>query len=258
MRCTRRFGIALVLLPLLAGTAAAQGITTRTILLKSGDEQIKAFVAEPPGKGPHPAVVVIQEWWGLNDWIKENAKRLAEKGYVALAPDLYRGKVTDNPKMAAQLIKGLPKDRALRDLEAAFRMLAMMRNVNKDRIGAIGWCMGGGYALELAMHQPNLAACVICYGRVTSDKDQLKKVKAAVLGIFGEEDKGIPADGVRAFEKELKSLGEVERIHIFKDAGHGFMRPANGKTPNPAYREAQAREAWRAIDAFLDKRLQKK
>ncbi len=258
MRCTRRFWTALALLPLLAGTAAAQEVKTRMITIKSGDEEIKAFLAEPAGKGPHPGLIVIQEWWGLNDWIKENAKRLAEKGYVALAPDLYRGKVTDNPKVAGQLIKGLPKDRALRDLQAAYSTLAHMKNVNKDRIGSIGWCMGGGYSLELAMHQPHLKACVICYGRVTSDKDQLKNVKAAVLGIFGLEDKGIPAAGVRAFERELKSLGDVERVHIFAGAGHGFMRPTNGSNPNPAYRADQARHAWQEIDAFLRKRLQNK
>src|SRR5262245_13389835 len=118
MRSTRKFWAALVVLPLLVQTASAQ-VKTRDITIKSGDEDIKAFLAEPAGKGPFPAIVVIQEWWGLNDWIKDNAKKIAAKGYVCLAPDLYRGKVTDNAKTAAQLIKGLPRDRALRDLKAS-------------------------------------------------------------------------------------------------------------------------------------------
>ena len=257
MRSTRRFWIALALVPLLAGTAAAD-VKTRMITIKSGDEEIQAFLAEPEGKGPHPGLVVIQEWWGLNDWIKENAKRFAEKGFVAIAPDLYRGKVTDNPKVAATLIKGLPRDRALRDLKATVDKLASMPNVRKDRIGSIGWCMGGGYSLQLALAEPHVKACVICYGAVISDKERLKNLKAAVLGIFGEQDKGIPAAGVRAFEQELMSLGVVERVHIFPKAGHGFMRPANGPNPNPAYREAEAREAWQEIDAFLSKQLDKK
>src|SRR5881392_4037102 len=127
-----------LLCPCLAAPAAAQ-VKTSDITFKSGDEEIKGFLAEPEGKGPFPAIVVIQEWWGLNDWIKENAKHLAGKGFVAIAPDLYRGKVTDDPKIASQLIKGLPKDRAVQDLKAAVNAAAAMPNVKKDKIGSIGW-----------------------------------------------------------------------------------------------------------------------
>src|SRR5262245_46702389 len=142
MRQTLRFGMAVLLLPLVTGWAMAE-VKTSEITLKSGDEDIKAFLAQPEGKGPFPGVVLIQEWWGLNDWIKENAKRLAQKGYVALAPDLYRGKVTDEPMVARQLMQGMPQDRALRDLKAAVGTLAGRDGVKKDRIGVIGWCMGG-------------------------------------------------------------------------------------------------------------------
>ena len=96
---------------------------TKEITFKSGDEQIKGFLAEPDGKGPFPAIVVIQEWWGLSDWIKDNAKRLAGQGYVCLAPDLYRGKVTEDRQVASQLLKGLPRDRAVRNLKAAVNAL---------------------------------------------------------------------------------------------------------------------------------------
>ncbi len=257
MRNTRRFWTALALLPLLAGTAAAQ-VKTRMITIKSGDEEIKAFLAEPTGKGPHPALIVIQEWWGLNDWIKENAKRFAEKGYVALAPDLYRGKVANKMVEAAKLRKGLPNDRAMRDLKAAADKLASMPEVNKSRIGSIGWCMGGGYSLQLAMADPRIKACVVCYGAPTSDKDQLKNMKAAVLGIFGQQDKGIPVDAVRACEKAMEELGLKPQIHIYGGAGHGFMRPASSALPNPAYREVEATAAWNEIDRFLSKQLQKK
>jgi carboxymethylenebutenolidase len=251
MRRTRRFWTALLSLPLLAGTAAAQ-VTTSEVPIRSGDEMIKGFLATPPGKGPFPAVVVIQEWWGLNDWIKANAKRLAEKGFVALAPDLYRGKVTDDMKVASQLRKGLPNDRALRDLKGAVEFLSNLQTVDKAHIGSIGWCMGGGYSLELAQNDPRVKACVICYGAVSTDADKLKSLKAKVLGVFGEEDKGIPAKGVREFETALKDVGgKIEKINIYKGAGHGFMRPNNGSTPNPAYREEQTRDAWMQIDRFL-------
>src|SRR5438128_7396805 len=105
MRRALGFLAALALLASAASSASAD-VKTRDITFKSGDEEIKGFLAEPEGKGPFPAVVVIQEWWGLNDWIKENAKRLAGRGYVALAPDLYRGKVTDDRTVASQLLKG--------------------------------------------------------------------------------------------------------------------------------------------------------
>ena len=258
MRNLQRFGCAVLLLPLLAAPALGQ-VVTKDIVLKSGDEEIKGFLAMPEGKGPFPAVVVIQEWWGLNDWIKDNAKRLAAKGYVALAPDLYRGKVTDDMKVAAQLVKGLPPDRALRDLQSAVAYLAHMKNVRKDRIGSIGWCMGGGYSLQLALANHTLKACVICYGRVITDQDKLKPLAARVLGIFGEEDKGIPARSVREFEKALKDGNhKVERIHIFAEAGHGFMRPTNGASKNPAYRENQANQAWVEIEEFFAKTLARK
>src|SRR4051794_1419681 len=181
-----RFWLAVVLLPLLSGLAGAE-VKTREISFKSGGEEVKGFLAEPDGKGPFPAIVVIQEWWGLNDWIKENAKRLAAQGYVTLAPDLYRGKVTSNPTEARQLLQGLPQDRALRDLKAAVGTLTHRKDVNKEKIGSIGWCMGGGLSLQLALADPRVKACAMCYGRVVTEADKLKPLHASVLGIFGEE-----------------------------------------------------------------------
>ena len=116
--------LALILLT----SPARADVETMEITLNSGEGDFKAFVAIPEGKGPFPAVVVIQEWWGLNDWIKENAKSFAKKGYVAIAPDLYHGKATNDPKEAGALIKGLPKDRAIRDLKATVTKLRMARS----------------------------------------------------------------------------------------------------------------------------------
>jgi len=258
MRHTVGFWAAVLLLPVAAGAALAD-VKTMEITFKSGDEEVKGFLAQPDGKGPFPAVVVIQEWWGLNDWIKDNAKRLAGQGYIALAPDLYRGKVTTDMKVASELLKGLPKDRALRDLKAAVNTLADRADVNKDRLGAIGWCMGGGYALQLSMNDPRVKACVICYGRVVGDPAELAPLKATVLGIFGKEDKGIPPKAVQGFEEAMKKAErKVERIHMY-DAGHGFMRPNNGPdTKNPEYREEAAKDAWQQIEAFFAKTLSAK
>jgi carboxymethylenebutenolidase len=245
-----RFGIVALLLILATGSARAE-VKMKDITIKSGDEEIKAVLAEPEGQGPYPGIVVIQEWWGLNDWIKENAQRLANQGYVTVAPDLYHGKVTDDPKVAGQLLKGLPRDRALRDLKAAVDTLVKREDVKKDRIGVIGWCMGGGYALDLALNDKRVKACAMCYGRVVTDASKLKPLQATVLGIFGEQDKGIPVKSVRAFEKAMKTAGKnVAAIHIY-NADHGFMRPNN----NPAYQEEAAKDAWKQIDKFFAETL---
>lgn len=248
--------LAAVALGTLAAPAAraAEG-KAKEITFKSGEEQIKGFLVEPEGKGPFPAIVVIQEWWGLNDWIKNNARKLAAQGYVTLAPDLYRGKVATDMNVARQLLMGLPRDRALRDLKGAVDALAANEKVDKDRIGSIGWCMGGGFSLQLALHDPRVKACAMCYGAVVTDADKLKSLHATVLGLFGAEDRGIKAADVRKFEAALKEAGKkVERIHLFEKSGHGFMREGR----NPAYNAAAAREAWKEIDAFFAKTLQKK
>jgi carboxymethylenebutenolidase len=246
---------AFVLLVLAAAPAFAAGVKTKELTFKSGDDEVRGFLAEPEGKGPFPGVVVIQEWWGLTDWIKENARRLAEQGYVALAPDLYRGKVATDPTTARELMMGLPRDRAVRDLKAAVDTLAAGDNVRKDRLGSIGWCMGGGYSLQLALHDPRVKACVMCYGSPVTDPKKLKPLQATVLGIFGEEDRGIPPATVRKFEEALKEAGKkTGDIREFK-AGHGFMRPGDPGQKNPVYREAEAREAWQDIDKFLARTL---
>jgi carboxymethylenebutenolidase len=250
--CTAGLLLALAASPVLAAAK------TSDITFKSGDEEIKGFLAVPDGAGPHPGIVVIQEWWGLTDWIKENAKRLADQGYVALAPDLYRGKVASNPNQAMQLMRGMPQDRAVRDLKAAVDVLAHRDDVDKQRLGSIGWCMGGGYSLQLALHDDRIKACAMCYGRVVTDPAELKSLNATVLGVFGEEDMGIKPADVRKFEEALKEAGKkTAGIHEYK-AGHGFMRPPSSDLPNQAYREAEAKDAWQQIDKFFASTLKEK
>ncbi|MDE3181019.1 MAG: dienelactone hydrolase family protein, partial [Acidobacteriota bacterium] len=184
----------LMLIPALALTAGSlfgAPVKTRTVTYKSGSERVKGFLAEPQSPGRHPALVVIHEWWGLTPWVKDQAIKLAEHGYVALAVDLYRGEVTDDPSVAHQLARGVPHDRAMRDLEAAFSYLASRPDVNKDKIGSIGWCMGGGYSIELAEAEPKLAACVVNYGALPADADTVQKIHAPVLVSTGAEDRGI-------------------------------------------------------------------
>ncbi len=238
--------LVLLLLSLLV-VGAALGATEKTVTYPSGNETVNGVLYTPPGKGPFPAVVVIHEWWGLAPWVKEQASKLADQGYVTLAVDLYRGKSTSDPAEARQLSGSLPKDRADQDLLAAVNFLKSQKDVDPKRIGTIGWCMGGGYALDLAIQDPALKAAVINYGRLSTDPEALKKIHASVLGIFGGQDRGIPPEAVHRFDDQMKSLGKKVTVNIYPDAGHAFQNPEN-KT---GYRPQDAADAWQKIVAFL-------
>jgi carboxymethylenebutenolidase len=229
---------------------AAEG---KPVTYKSGTETVNAILYTPQGKGPFPALVVIHEWWGLNDWVKEEASKLADQGYVALAIDLYRGKVAATPEEAHEIMRGVPDDRANRDLLAATTYLGSQASVDPKRIGSIGWCMGGGYSLNLAVADPKLKVAVINYGHLASDDTTLKKINADILGIFGGQDKGIPPADVRKFESQMKTLGKTADIHIFPDAGHAFENPNN----KMGYRADDAAQAWKLTTDFLAKYLKK-
>ncbi len=227
--------------------------TSKEFTYKRGDETVKAILYTPEGKGPFPGIVVIHEWWGLNDWVKEQASKLADQGYVALAVDLYRGKVATTADEAHEIMRGVPQDRADRDLDAAFHYLQSQPNVKKNRIGAIGWCMGGGYALDLALEEPELASVVINYGHLATDPSALKKINAPILGIFGAQDRGIPPEDVKKFEQTLKQMGKKIDVTIYPDAGHGFQNPVNG----PGYKPADTADAWKKITDFFASTLKK-
>jgi len=225
----------------------------KSVSYRSGDETVQGVLYTPAGKGPFPGLVVIHEWWGLNDWVKDEASKLADEGYVALAVDLYRGKVATTPEMAHEIMRGVPEDRAKRDLHAAVEFLKSQPSVKKDRIGSIGWCMGGGYALDVALQEPDLAATVINYGHLATDTDALRKINAPILGLFGAQDHGITPDDVHKFEQALQQLGKKVEIKIYDDAGHAFENPNN----KDGYRAEDAADAWKRTVAFLAGTLKK-
>jgi carboxymethylenebutenolidase len=165
----------------------------------------RGYLVLPDGTGKHPAVIVIQEWWGLDDWIRENTARFAKLGYVALAVDLYRGRLATDPGEAHELMRGLPEDRALADLKAGITFLAARSDVDADHIGSVGWCMGGGYSLGLATVEPRLRAAVVNYGRLVTAPEKIAGLHGALLGNFAGADRGIPEGDVRAFETQLKA-----------------------------------------------------
>jgi carboxymethylenebutenolidase len=207
----------------------------------SGPETVHALLYSPAGggSGRHPAIIVIHEWWGLNDWVKEQAADLAAHGYVALAVDLYRGQVAEDPDTAHQLSRGVPQDRGIRDLKAAGTFLRTNKHVDPSRIGTIGWCMGGGYALSFAVADPNLKAVVANYGPPPTDESSLAQIHAAILGNYGGLDKGIPPATVESFAAEMKKLGKPVDVKIYPDAGHAFENPSN----KAGYRAEDAADA---------------
>ncbi|MBI5763208.1 MAG: dienelactone hydrolase family protein [Planctomycetes bacterium] len=229
----------------------APKITAESITLGTGDAKFTCYVAQPAGDKPAPGLVLIHEWWGLNDWVKKQADRYAAMGYVAIAPDLYHGEVAKDAEHAHELMRGLADERAVTDMKAAFDFLAKHKQVAGKPIGAMGWCMGGGFALKLAIAEPKLACTVVCYGKPVTDVDQLKKIKGPLLGIWGAIDRGIE---VEPFKKALDEAGVKHTHHIYPGAGHAFLNETNKR----GYNKEQADKAWKEIDGFLKTYLNRK
>ena len=208
--------------------------------------KVTGFLALPRDTRRHRAIIVIHEWWGLNEWVKEQAEKLAENGYVTLAVDLYQGKVTADPSEARKLKRRLRQEHAIGDLKAAFDYLADRSDVDPKHIGSLGWSMGGGLAVQLAIHEPRLAACVVNYGPLPTNTRDIQKIDVPMLGIFGALDRGIPADKVRAFEECMKVAGKRVDIEIYSGAGHAFENPSNR-----GHRPEAAADAWsRTLEFF--------
>jgi carboxymethylenebutenolidase len=248
---TISLGLLLALVP--GGVARAQGtVTVGTLDYKSGSEKVSSVIARPVwGPSKKPGVLLIHHWWGLDEFTRRKAHELASEGLVVLAVDLYRGKVTSDSEVAHQLARGLPADRALRDLHAAVDALARDRDVDASRIGVVGWCMGGGLAAQLTPTEPRIKATVIYYGALPTDAGTIARWKAATLGNFGEDDKGIPAADVRAFAAALAQHGVVADFKIYPGVGHAFASPVKPDAPRPA----AAKDADARTVAFLKKTL---
>jgi carboxymethylenebutenolidase len=199
-----------------------------------------------------PAVVMIHEWWGLNDNIKDMADELASEGYVVLAADLYNGEVATTPDKAMQLVGTVREnpEQAISNLQSAVQYLASLPNVNSSRIASLGWCFGGGQSLQLALNseQNPLAATLIYYGNLVNDTNELSKINWPVLGIFGNQDQSIPVESVNAFEQALNEIGITNEIYIYPGVGHAFANPSGDN-----YAPAETADAWEKTLAFLKK-----
>jgi carboxymethylenebutenolidase len=200
-----------------------------------------------------PAVVMIHEWWGLNENIKNMANLLAKQGFVVLAADLYKGEVANNPERAMELVQTVRNNQnnSINNLQTAVKYLSLLPNVDSSKIASLGWCFGGGQSLQLALNSQDhlLAATILYYGTpLVTDKALLSKIKWPVLGIFGDKDQSIPIEEIKQFGNSLNQSGITNNIHIYKGVGHAFANPSGDN-----YAPKETEDAWQKTLSFLKK-----
>lgn len=227
-------------------------LQTRTVeFAVEGGGKAAAFEARPSGTGAYPGVLVVQEWWGLNDHIRDIAERLAAEGFVALAPDLYKGKTTKDPDLAAAWMAALDREEAMTILLAALRFLQEKEPVYAEHIGVVGFCMGGSYALLLACRVPALKAAIPFYGDVPDPISEVSKIRCPVLFIAGGKDKWINESKVRPLEEAFDQYGVQGEVRVYPEADHAFF---NDTRPD-VYNAPAAQDAWTRALGLLSRTL---
>jgi carboxymethylenebutenolidase len=211
-------------------------------------DETQGFLAKPAGQGEFPGIVMIHEWWGLNDNIKEMAEKLASHGYVVLAVDLYNGDVATTSDQARQLITSFDIDAGIQNMNYAASYIR--ENHNVEKLGSIGWCFGGGQSLNLALNNQDMDATVIYYGSLVTEQESLSSIKWPVLGIFAELDQGIPVESVNSFESSLDDLNIPNEIHIYPGVNHAFANPSGDR-----YAPDESKDAWQKTLEFLESNL---
>jgi carboxymethylenebutenolidase len=234
---------------------ALDSVTTHGewVKIKKGNENIRAYVAYPERKTKAPAVIVIHEIFGLTDWEPTVADRLAKEGYVAIVPDLLsskHGKSPANPDEGRKLVGELEPDRVTADLNATYDYVNGLPAVAKGQVGTIGFCWGGGQSFRYATNNPRLTAVVVAYGPAPDTAD-LKRIKAPVLGIYGENDERINAK-LPEVTAAMQSDGKTFTSEVYPGTGHGFLKPGRQGSDGP-----QVGKAWNRILEFYRARLGK-
>jgi carboxymethylenebutenolidase len=232
-----------------AAMAPQRAVVSETLPYAEVDDQLVRgyFVFPADMVDPLPAIIVIHEWWGLNDGVRAMADRLAGEGYIVLAVDLYNGQTADSAAEARKLMLAVVEnpDSANSNIRQAYDWLKT--TAGAPRIGSLGWCFGGGWSLNTALLFPDdLDAAVIYYGQVTDDPARLEPLNVPILGLFGADDRGISVESVKAFAEVMKSLGKNAEIEIYPNVGHAFANPT-GNNYNPVVAEA----AWQRTLNFL-------
>jgi len=224
----------------------------QNVTFPSGGGEAHGYLALPKS-GSGPALIVIQEWWGLVDHIKDMADRFAAQGFVVLAPDLYGGRVAHDGKEAAQLMSELPEEKGAEMLSGAVDYLLEQEAVSSSTVGAIGFCMGGGFVLALAAQQgERVSAAVPFYGVGQALPESYAGIRAAVQGHYGEQDSLYPADKAREQEQQIRDESGADVEYFYYDAPHAF---ANDSNPSGNYRPDAAKLALSRATEFLQARV---
>jgi carboxymethylenebutenolidase len=230
-------------------------ISDRMATFPGDGVEMTGYVAQPPGKGPRPGIIVIQEWWGLNEHIKDISRRFAHAGYVAIAPDLYSRlghKVTADSNEAGKLMQAFQQADGLKDLNATVTYLKSLDSVDPSRIGVIGFCMGGSYALMLPCTTREIKAAVVFYGQVPDPDSPLKNLAAPLLYIYGEDDGWITKADVQRLRDALRQYNKPGEVKTYPGCPHAFFND----TRKEVYRPAEAQDAWKRTLSFFQQHLQ--
>jgi carboxymethylenebutenolidase len=267
LQTTVGVGYALAVSPVtaMAFSTPLDGLEVKDISIRSGAESLPAYVARPKGKGNGAAVIVVQEIFGIHEYIKDVCRRLAKEGYLAVAPSLYfrqgdATKIEDIKKLMAEIVSKVDQRQVMSDLDATVHWIEQETakgHQKTARIGITGFCWGGGVTWVYASQQPKVKAGVAWYGKITGDKTSMQSLfpldvagglKAPVLGLYGEKDHGIPLEHVEKMKASLKAANSKSRIEVFAGAEHGFHADYR-----PSYNEKAAKEGWRLMLEWFKK-----
>jgi carboxymethylenebutenolidase len=200
-----------------------------------------------------PGIVLIQEWWGIEPHVRDLAQQLAARGFIVLVPDLYHGQIATEPDDAVKLMMLVRSniERALSEITLALDFLRADAHVRPSSMGLMGFCMGGFLAYKMASRYPHLAAISPWYGSgYDPSVEDLSKVSAPVLAVYGELDQGIPPAAIERIEKAFTNAGKQITVKVYKGAGHAFLNNTHG-----SYNETAAKDAWQLAVEFLKKNL---
>jgi carboxymethylenebutenolidase len=218
------------------------GNTTQEVSFPGKAGNLEAYVAQPVGGGPRPVVMVVQEWWGLNENIKDIARRFANEGYFAIAPDLYSRqghKVATDPNTAAQLMGGLKTEDGIEDLRSTISWIRGQKETKSSKIGITGYCMGGSYAMLLPCESKEISAAAPFYGEIPPD-DKIKNLNCPIFYAYGANDGWIQRADVERLAAALKKLGKKGEVKIYEGCDHGFFND----TRKDVHAPEAAKDAW--------------
>lgn len=244
---------------LLAGSIVVDGVlsgqrvkavSNTTIPGQNGNPDVRAFVTYPEGEGPFPAVIMVHDFYGLSEKIVGKAKGLAEKGYIVIAPDTFRGSTASWIPRAIYQVSTTKPEQVNQDLDAVYGWINSQPKILADRVGILGFCYGGRTSLAYSLHNNRLATTVIFYGSPETDPEILKTLPGPVLGIFGGADNSIPVESVNAFKAGLNQAGIPNEITIYEGQPHAFV------TDMESIRSGGVQaQAWTQLLQFLEKNL---